>query len=201
MPHDTADPSRRLPKLAPQTRLVIVFGDQLDLESALVRSIRAEDTVLMMEVAGESRHVPSHVPEEFAGWADGRSSLTMEFFYREQRRKTGYLMEGGSAGKGKTAKPIGGVWNFDKENRLPFGKTGPDPRPRPPLAFAPDETTRSVLGAMRRVLPDLPGRVESLLALPPAYYELQLRAGDRVLPTAYGPMTFGVLIYRVGDTR
>ena len=49
MPHDTADPSRRLPKLAPQTRLVIVFGDQLDLESALVRSIRPEDTVLMME--------------------------------------------------------------------------------------------------------------------------------------------------------
>ena len=47
----------------------------------------------------------------------------------------------------------------------------------------------------------LPGRVESLLALPPAYYELQLRAGDRVLPTAYGPLTFGVLIYRVGDTR
>ena len=251
MPHDTADPSRRLPKLAPQTRLVIVFGDQLDLESALVRSIRPEDTVLMMEVAGESRHVPSHVqrtalflsamrhfaaeltrrkirvryialddpantgafeteitramvelkpaqiactvpgewrvlamlerirdatgialtvmpdehflttPEEFAAWADGRSSLTMEFFYREQRRKTGYLMEGGSAGKGKTAKPIGGVWNFDKENRLPFGKTGPDPRPRPPLAFAPDETTRSVLGAMRRVLPDLPGHAES----------------------------------------
>ena len=219
MPHETADHSRRLPKLAPQTRLVIVFGDQLDLESALVRSIRPEDTVLMMEVAGESRHVPSHVqrtalflsamrhfaaeltrrkirvryialddpantgafeteitramvelkpaqiactvpgewrvlamlerirdatgialtvmpdehflttPEEFAAWADGRSSLTMEFFYREQRRKTGYLMEGGSAGKGKTAKPIGGVWNFDKENRLPFGKTGPDPRP------------------------------------------------------------------------
>jgi deoxyribodipyrimidine photolyase-related protein len=64
-------------------------------------------------------------------------------------------------GAGRTAKPIGGVWNFDKENRLPFGKSGPDPRPRPPLSFAPDETTRSVLDAMRRVLPELPGRGES----------------------------------------
>jgi len=247
MPRAAADPSRRLPKLAAQPRLVIVFGDQLDLDSALVRTIGPEDTVLMMEVAGESRHVPSHVqrtamfltamrhfaaeltrrkirvryialddaantgsfeseitraiaavnpneiacilpgewrvlkmlerirdatgipltvmpdehfittPEEFAAWADGRSALTMEFFYREQRRKTGYLMEGA----GKKATPVGGEWNLDKENRLPFGKKGPDPRPRAPLSFAPDETTNSVLSAMRRVLPELPGRAES----------------------------------------
>ena len=38
----------------------------------------------------------------------------MEFFYREMRRVTGYLMDG--------EKPIGGEWNYDKENRkkLPF---------------------------------------------------------------------------------
>ncbi|MFM9959032.1 MAG: cryptochrome/photolyase family protein [Phycisphaerales bacterium] len=95
--------------------------------------------------------------EEFAEWAKDRTALTMEFFYREQRRKTGYLMEG----KGKSAKPAGGVWNFDKENRLPFGKQGPSPRPRPPLSFKPDETTRAVLAAMKRVLPDLPGTVDS----------------------------------------
>lgn len=81
----------------------------------------------------------------------------MEFFYREQRRKTGYLMEG----TGKSAKPAGGVWNFDKENRLPFGRQGPSPRPRPPLRFKPDEATRAVLVAMRRVLPDLPGAADS----------------------------------------
>ena len=33
----------------------------------------------------------------------------MEFFYREMRRKTGLLMDGG--------KPAEGRWNFDKENR------------------------------------------------------------------------------------
>ncbi len=95
--------------------------------------------------------------EEFATWAEGRTSLTMEFFYREQRRKTGYLMEGA----GKSAKPAGGEWNFDKENRLPFGKSGPVPKPRPPLTFKPDPNTRAVLAAMKRVLPDLPGNSDS----------------------------------------
>lgn len=38
-----------------------MFGDQLDLDSALIRSLGPADTVLMMEMATESRHVPSHV--------------------------------------------------------------------------------------------------------------------------------------------
>lgn len=42
-------------------RLILVFGDQLDIDSTLIRSIRASDSVLMMEVSDESRHVPSHV--------------------------------------------------------------------------------------------------------------------------------------------
>ena len=239
-------PKRSLPKPT-SARLALVFGDQLDLDAALIRSLGPDDTVLMMEVASESRHVPSHaqrtllffsamrhfaaelvrrkvrvsyvaldatentgafeteiaraitvvnpsqivcthpgewrvlamlkrvrdatgIPlcilpddhflttsDEFGAWASNRAALTMEFFYREQRRKTGYLMEG----TGKSAKPAGGEWNFDKENRLPFGKQGPSPRPRPPLSFKPDETTRAALAAVARVLPDLPGAVDS----------------------------------------
>ncbi len=239
-------PKRSLPKPT-SARLALVFGDQLDLDAALIRSLGPDDTVLMMEVASESRHVPSHaqrtllflsamrhfaaelvrrkvrvsyvaldatentgafeteiaraitvvnpsqivcthpgewrvlamlervrdatgIPlcilpddhflttsDEFGTWASNRAALTMEFFYREQRRKTGYLMEG----TGKSAKPAGGEWNFDKENRLPFGKQGPSPRPRPPLSFKPDETTRAALAAVARVLPDLPGAVDS----------------------------------------
>jgi deoxyribodipyrimidine photolyase-like uncharacterized protein len=38
-----------------------VLGDQLDLDAALIRSLGPADTVLMMELAVESRHVPSHV--------------------------------------------------------------------------------------------------------------------------------------------
>jgi len=48
---------------------------------------------------------------EFAGWADGRKQLRMEYFYREMRRKTGLLMDGD--------QPVGGKWNFDAENRKP----------------------------------------------------------------------------------
>ena len=243
-------PTAVLKRSTPQTgggRLAVIFGDQLDLDAPLIRTLGADDTVLMMEVASESQHVPSHVQrttlflsamrhfaadlikrkirvryinledpentgafeteltraiaalkptqivctqpgewrvltilervgdatgipltvlpdehflttvEEFAAWAKDRTALTMEFFYREQRRKTGYLMEG----HGKGAQPVGGVWNFDKENRLPFGKQGPSPKPRKPLTFKADATTRAVISAMKKVLPALPGATES----------------------------------------
>ena len=243
-------PTAVLKRSTPQTgggRLAVIFGDQLDLDAPLISTLEADDTVLMMEVAGESQHVPSHVQrttlflsamrhfaadlikrkirvryinledpentgafeteltraiaalkptqivctqpgewrvltilervgdatgipltvlpdehflttvEEFAAWAKDRTALTMEFFYREQRRKTGYLMEG----NGKGAQPVGGVWNFDKENRLPFGKQGPSPKPRKPLTFKADKTTHAVISAMKQVLPELPGATES----------------------------------------
>ena len=47
----------------------------------------------------------------FAQWADGQKSYLMENFYRLQRTRLNVLMEKG--------KPVGGAWNFDKENRLP----------------------------------------------------------------------------------
>jgi deoxyribodipyrimidine photolyase-related protein len=50
-------------------------------------------------------------PDEFAAWAHGRKRLTMEDFYRWQRRRLGVLMDG--------EEPAGGRWNFDSENREP----------------------------------------------------------------------------------
>ena len=72
---------------------------------------------------------------EFARWADGRTALRMEWFYREMRRSSGLLMEA-------DGKPAGGQWNFDAENRkrAPKGLSFP-----PPLRFAPDAVTREVL--------------------------------------------------------
>jgi deoxyribodipyrimidine photolyase-related protein len=243
-------------------RLVVVFGDQLDAGSGLLRGLDAgRDVVLMMEVVEESTHVPSHVqrtvvflaamrhfaaelrgrgvkvryvelddPENtgtfcgetaravealrpgrvvmtlpgewrvlnavrgvgkelgvpvevlpdthfvtpvgaFEAWAKGRSALTMEYFYREQRRRTGYLM----VGAGAKATPEGGVWNFDKENRLPFGKEGPRPMPPLPPVFEPDAVVRGVMKVVGERLPGLPGkaggfawpvtRVQALVAL------------------------------------
>ena len=47
----------------------------------------------------------------FAQWASEQKSYLMENFYRKQRTRLNILMEG--------KDPVGGSWNFDKENRLP----------------------------------------------------------------------------------
>lgn len=95
--------------------------------------------------------------DRFAKWASGRAALTMEFFYREQRRLTGYLMEG----SGPKAKPVGGEWNLDHDNRKSFGSKGPAKKIKPPITFAPDAITQRVIEDVRTLLPDLPGEIES----------------------------------------
>lgn len=55
-------------------------------------------------------------PADFADWMRGRTQPRMEYFYREQRKRTGLLMEGD--------EPAGGQWNFDHDNREPLkGRT------------------------------------------------------------------------------
>lgn len=49
--------------------------------------------------------------ELFASWATSQKSYLMENFYRKQRVRLNVLVDGN--------KPLGGEWNFDKENRLP----------------------------------------------------------------------------------
>ena len=49
--------------------------------------------------------------ELFASWASSQKSYLMENFYRKQRVRLNVLMEGDA--------PIGGAWNYDKDNRLP----------------------------------------------------------------------------------
>ena len=69
--------------------------------------------------------------ERFTEWAEGRTMLRMEHFYRLMRRKTGLLMDGN--------EPAGGTWNLDAENRA---KASPDLLMPAPLRFAPDDITR-----------------------------------------------------------
>ena len=73
-------------------------------------------------------------PDDFAAWAAGRKSLRLEYFYREQRRRTGLLMEGDA--------PAGGRWNYDHDNREPL----PDELevPEPPR-HGQDPTTQAVM--------------------------------------------------------
>lgn len=222
-------------------RVLILFGDQLDRRIPDVVGLdRARDTILMMEVTSESKHVASHVqrtvlflsamrhhaawlgeqgwkvdyvrlddPEnthsfggeirraclrlkpaavvalqpgehrveailkaavehvgvpleiredphflcrddEFASWARGRKELVMEYFYRDQRKRLGILMNG--------AQPEGGQWNFDRDNRAAFRSA-----PRPPKGpkFPPDTITKEVIRTVQQLMPGLPGRPEA----------------------------------------
>ena len=52
--------------------------------------------------------------ELFSTWAESQKSYLMENFYRGQRIRLNILVENG--------KPVGGAWNFDKENRSPLPK-------------------------------------------------------------------------------
>ena len=63
--------------------------------------------------------------DEFADWADGRKQLKMEDFYRWQRRRLGYLMDGD--------EPVTGRWNYDDENRQ-RPPNCPDPEVSPQFA-------------------------------------------------------------------
>ena len=78
-------------------------------------------------------------PGEFAAWAATRKSLKMEDFYRRQRVRLGYLVDGG--------EPVGGQWNYDHDNRLPPPKRGEYPWPAPPTD-ALDEIDTAVIDAL-----------------------------------------------------
>ena len=61
--------------------------------------------------------------DEFASWKSTKKSFKMEDFYRWQRKRIGYLMDGD--------EPVGGQWNFDADNREPPPKDGSTPWPSP----------------------------------------------------------------------
>jgi deoxyribodipyrimidine photolyase-related protein len=53
-------------------------------------------------------------PALFASWAQSQKSYLMENFYRKQRVRLNILMDGN--------EPLGGQWNYDKDNRDPLPK-------------------------------------------------------------------------------
>ena len=69
----------------------------------------------------------------FNEWASKQKIFLMENFYRGQRIRLGILVDG--------RDPLGGVWNFDKENRLPPPKNYTWP---PYLDHQPDEIDQEV---------------------------------------------------------
>ena len=55
--------------------------------------------------------------ETFESWAADVKQLRQEHFYRRVRKETAILMD--------NDQPVGGQWNYDKENRNSFPKQGP----------------------------------------------------------------------------
>lgn len=86
--------------------------------------------------------------EDFAEWAAERSGrrLVMEDFYRRQRVRLGYLMDGD--------EPAGGRWNFDRENREPPPRDG-GPWPRAGRDAAWPVTRRQALARLRAFVADV----------------------------------------------
>ncbi len=95
----------------------------------------------------EDRHFLTQ-PRDFQDLRAGRKRFILEDFYRAQRKRTGWLMEGD--------QPVGGSWNFDKDNRKSFGKQGPGLVPQR-LEFPPDAITRDVLALVRKRFGNAPG--------------------------------------------
>lgn len=86
----------------------------------------------LLELLPDERFVCTK--RRFVEWAEDRKQPRMEYFYREMRRETGLLMDGD--------KPVGGKWNFDKENRKAASKSMRFPSPP---RFEPDRISTEVL--------------------------------------------------------
>jgi deoxyribodipyrimidine photolyase-related protein len=137
--------------LQPQQLLMTAPGDW-----RVWQSIKAVATSagLPLDVR-EDRHFYCSV-REFLAHAKARKSLRLEYFYREQRRLHGVLMQGSA----KDAEPLGGQWNFDSDNREAFPKTGPGVVP-PRCSFAPDTTTQEVIALVQSRFAAHPGDLQS----------------------------------------
>ncbi|KQT34710.1 deoxyribodipyrimidine photolyase [Sphingomonas sp. Leaf412] len=111
------------------------------------------ETGLPVDILPDDRFICSTL--EFQTWAQARNELTMEFFYRDMRRKTGLLMTA-------DGKPEGGQWNLDKENRAPpkRGLNYPEP-----MRFTPDDVTDEVMALVATRFDTHFGRLEGF-ALP-----------------------------------
>nr|HMQ58006.1 cryptochrome/photolyase family protein [Rhizobiaceae bacterium] len=122
--------NRAIRSVQPQRIVVTEPGEWRVLEK--MRDWR-ETLDIPLDIRADDRFIASHA--DFAAWAkDGRKTLRMEYFYREMRKRTGYLMEG--------EEPVGGAWNHDASNRKPLPADLSIPQ-RP--QFPANATTRVVI--------------------------------------------------------
>ncbi len=148
MAEDAADfLGQQIAEHAPE-RVRITEPGRLGLLDDLQAACDAEGVPL--DVYADDHFLTTH--DTFEQWADGRKELTMEYFYREQRRAYDVLLT-------DDGDPIGGEWNFDDANRESFGADGPGMTPDP-ITFAPDAVTQNVIETVPPAFPDAPGSLD-----------------------------------------
>ena len=103
----TGELKRALAELKPDKIVVTEPGEYRVLK--MMQSWQSE-LGIPVEILPDSRFLASHA--EFADWADDKKQLRMEYFYRVMRKKYVILMDA-------DGKPVGGEWNYDKQNRKP----------------------------------------------------------------------------------
>lgn len=124
--------------------LILVEAGEYGVEQ-LVKTV-CESTELALEIR-EDRHFMCS-KAAFQQWRDGRKTLVMEHFYRWMRKQHQVLME--------DRQPVGGKWNFDAQNRKPFGRAGPG-LISSSVEFKSDAITRKVINEVAQHFPDNPG--------------------------------------------
>jgi deoxyribodipyrimidine photolyase-related protein len=137
---------RWLDKLNPERLVCVQPGDH---RVQLMITNAAEKTGTDIEFLDDTHFMTSITA--FRDFASERKSLLMEYFYRDVRRKTGILMSDN--------QPVGGQWNFDRDNRDAFGKSGP-PDIKAPRQFGTDDITRQVIAMVEKQFPDAPGHLK-----------------------------------------
>ncbi|QDT64865.1 cryptochrome/photolyase family protein [Calycomorphotria hydatis] len=137
-----------VPRLKPEKLIVVQPGDYR-VQSQLEEAAKEHD--LELEIR-EDRHFHCTI-EEFREFRKGRKSLLLETFYRDMRKRHNILLT-------QDGDPVGGEWNFDKENRETFGKSGPRDLPTP---YSPrtDDITDDVIALVKERFAKHPGSLDS----------------------------------------
>ncbi|MEO0530165.1 MAG: cryptochrome/photolyase family protein [Planctomycetota bacterium] len=133
-------------RLKPE-RLAIVQPGEWRVQDELIAT--AEEAGLELEILDDTHFYTT--PADFAEHAKGRKQVRLEYFYRELRKRYDVLMDGDD--------PVGDAWNFDKENRGSFGKSGPGDL-RSPRSSNPDDITSGVIELVNDRFTDHPGSLD-----------------------------------------
>lgn len=112
---------------------------------------RSQMVALADQFCDRIEQIPNHffIADADQFTAKIKKGYRLENFYRELRKQTGYLMADG--------KPIGGNWNYDKENRKALPKNIAIP---PIPEIPPDPITQEVIDLVNSYLPNNFGKLD-----------------------------------------